>query len=171
MRELPGWSTKDIAELLAKHSLPASCLTVEITESAIMATQADKTVRRLSEMGVGVSIDDFGTGYSSLSYLKTLPVDEIKIDRSFIRDMAIDSNDAAIVQPTIALGHNLHIKVVAEGVEDDAACQMLRTLGCDYAQGYFISPPLPAEQLQEWFRTSPWGKPAPSRLHRVGARA
>jgi diguanylate cyclase (GGDEF)-like protein/PAS domain S-box-containing protein len=161
---------KDIAELLAKHSLPASCLTVEITESAIMATQADKTVRRLSEMGVGVSIDDFGTGYSSLSYLKTLPVDEIKIDRSFVRDMAIDSDDAAIVQPTIALGHNLHTKVVAEGVEDDDACQMLRMLGCDYAQGYFISPPLPAEKLQKWLRTSPWGKPAQSRLHRVGAR-
>ena len=98
---------EDIAELLARHSLPASSLTVEITESAIMAAKADKTVRRLSEMGVGVSIDDFGTGYSSLSYLKTLPVDEIKIDRSFVRDMAIDSDDAAIVQPTIDLGHNL----------------------------------------------------------------
>jgi diguanylate cyclase (GGDEF)-like protein/PAS domain S-box-containing protein len=162
---------EDIAELLARHDLPASCLTVEITESAIMAAQADKTVRRLSEMGVGVSIDDFGTGYSSLSYLKTLPVDEIKIDRSFVRDMAIDSDDAAIVQPTIDLGHNLHIKVVAEGVEDDATCKMLRMLGCDYAQGYFISPPLPAEQLQEWLRTSTWGQPASSRAsNRVGAR-
>jgi diguanylate cyclase (GGDEF)-like protein/PAS domain S-box-containing protein len=160
----------DIADLLVKHSLPASCLMVEITESAIMAAQADKTVRRLSEMGVGVSIDDFGTGYSSLSYLKTLPVDEIKIDRSFVRDMAIDSDDAAIVQPTIDLGHNLHIKVVAEGVEDDATCKMLRMLGCDYAQGYFISPPLPAKELREWLRTSSWGQPAQSRPRQVSAQ-
>jgi EAL domain-containing protein (putative c-di-GMP-specific phosphodiesterase class I) len=160
----------DIADLLVKHSLPASCLMVEITESAIMAAQADKTVRRLSEMGVGVSIDDFGTGYSSLSYLKSLPVDEIKIDRSFVRDMAIDSDDAAIVQPTIDLGHNLHIKVVAEGVEDDATCKMLRMLGCDYAQGYFISPPLPAKELREWLRTSSWGQPAQSRPRQVSAQ-
>ena len=94
-----------------------------------MGAQADRTVRRLSEMGVRVSIDDFGTGYSSLSYLKTLPVDEIKIDRSFVQNMATDSDDAAIVQPTIDLGHNLHIKVVAEGVEDEAACRMLQELG------------------------------------------
>src|SRR5258708_13523458 len=133
----------DIAELLAQRGLPADCLMAEITESAIMAAQADKPVRRLREMGVGVSIDDFGTGYSSLSYLKTLPVDEIKIDRSFVRDMAIDSDDAAIVQPTIDLGHNLHIYVVAEGVEDDATLKMLRMLGCDYAPRYFISPPSP----------------------------
>jgi diguanylate cyclase (GGDEF)-like protein/PAS domain S-box-containing protein len=161
---------EDISELLARHHIPASSLMVEITESAIMAAQADKTVRRLSEMGVGVSIDDFGTGYSSLSYLKTLPVDEIKIDRSFVRDMAIDSDDAAIVQPTIDLGHNLHIKVVAEGVEDDATLKMLRMLGCDFAQGYFISPPLPAEKLQEWFRTSNWGQRAPVRHRGVAAR-
>jgi diguanylate cyclase (GGDEF)-like protein/PAS domain S-box-containing protein len=161
---------EDIAELLSKHGLPAQCLTVEITESAIMAAQADRTVRRLSEMGVGVSIDDFGTGYSSLSYLKTLPVDEIKIDRSFVRDMAIDSDDAAIVQPTIDLGHNLHIKVVAEGVEDEATYKMLRMLSCDYAQGYFISPPLPSRELQEWLRTSTWGQPAHSRPRQVSAQ-
>ncbi|HXA43754.1 MAG TPA: EAL domain-containing protein [Candidatus Solibacter sp.] len=160
----------DITELLAHRGLPADCLMVEITESAIMAAQADKTVRRLSEMGVGVSIDDFGTGYSSLSYLKTLPVDEIKIDRSFVRDMAIDSDDAAIVQPTIDLGHNLHIFVVAEGVEDDATLKMLRMLGCDYAQGYFISPPLPPAELEEWLRTSPWAQRTPTRPRGAVAR-
>jgi diguanylate cyclase (GGDEF)-like protein/PAS domain S-box-containing protein len=146
------------AALLARFNLPASCLIVEITESAIMAAQADRTVRRLSEMGVGVSIDDFGTGYSSLSYLKTLPVDEIKIDRSFVQNMSTDSDDAAIVQPTIDLGHNLHIQVVAEGVEDEAACLMLRDLGCDYAQGYHISAPLEATALEAWLHTSVWGR-------------
>jgi diguanylate cyclase (GGDEF)-like protein/PAS domain S-box-containing protein len=149
---LPG----NIAELLARYSVPRHALTVEITESAIMAAQANRTVRLLSDMGVRVAIDDFGTGYSSLSYLKALPVDEIKIDRSFVQHMATDSDDAAIVQPTIDLGHNLHIKVVAEGVEDEAASQMLRDLGCDYAQGYYISPPLAAAALEDWLRTSPW---------------
>jgi diguanylate cyclase (GGDEF)-like protein/PAS domain S-box-containing protein len=149
--------SEGIAALLDRYGLPASSLVVEITESAIMAAQADRTVRRLSEMGVRVAIDDFGTGYSSLSYLKTLPIDEIKIDRSFVQNMATDSDDAAIVQPTIDLGHNLHIKVVAEGVEDDTAFRMLRDLGCDYAQGFHISPPLPAAALEDWLRTSPWG--------------
>jgi diguanylate cyclase (GGDEF)-like protein/PAS domain S-box-containing protein len=156
---LPG----QVSELLSRFSVPADCLTVEITESAIMAAQADRTVRRLSEMGVRVAIDDFGTGYSSLSYLKTLPVDEIKIDRSFVQNMATDSDDAAIVQPTIDLGHNLHIKVVAEGVEDEEVCRMLRTLGCDYAQGFYISPPLAAAALVEWLQTSPWGLRLPAR--------
>jgi diguanylate cyclase (GGDEF)-like protein/PAS domain S-box-containing protein len=144
-------------ELLQNCGLPPSVLTVEITESAIMGAQADRTVRRLREMGVGISIDDFGTGYSSLSYLKTLPVSEIKIDRSFVKDMAVDRDDAAIVQPTIDLGHNLRIKVVAEGVEDETTWKMLSLLGCDFAQGWFISKALPAEDLEAWLRTSKWG--------------
>ena len=108
-----------IGALLARSELAPGRLMVEITESGIMVAQADRTVRRLSEMGVGVSIDDFGTGYSALSYLKALPVDEIKIDRSFVRDMAVNPDDAAIVQPTIDLGHNLRLRVTAEGVEDE----------------------------------------------------
>jgi diguanylate cyclase (GGDEF)-like protein/PAS domain S-box-containing protein len=144
-------------ELLQNHGLPPSVLTVEITESAIMIAQADRTVRRLRDMGIGISIDDFGTGYSSLSYLKTLPVSEIKIDRSFVKDMAVDTDDAAIVQPTIDLGHNLRIKVVAEGVEDETTWKMLSLLGCDYAQGWFISKALPADELEAWLRTSRWG--------------
>ncbi|MGI8607762.1 MAG: putative bifunctional diguanylate cyclase/phosphodiesterase [Candidatus Dormibacteria bacterium] len=144
-------------ELLDSVGLPPSVLTVEITESAIMVAQADRTVRRLRDMGIGISIDDFGTGYSSLSYLKTLPVSEIKIDRSFVKDMAVDTDDAAIVQPTIDLGHNLRIKVVAEGVEDETTWKMLSLLGCDYAQGWYISRALPAEELETWLRTSRWG--------------
>ncbi|MFN2465479.1 MAG: EAL domain-containing protein, partial [Candidatus Dormibacteria bacterium] len=146
-----------IQELLQSYALPPSCLTVEITESAIMISKADRTVRKLREMGIGISIDDFGTGYSSLSYLKTLPVSEIKMDRSFVKDMAVDTDDAAIVQPTIDLGHNLRIKVVAEGVEDQTTWKMLQLLGCDYGQGWFISKALPAGELEEWLRTSRWG--------------
>ncbi|HEV1996617.1 MAG TPA: EAL domain-containing protein, partial [Candidatus Dormibacteraeota bacterium] len=151
-------------ELLQGVGLPPSVLTVEITESAIMVAQADRTVRRLRDMGIGISIDDFGTGYSSLSYLKTLPVSEIKIDRSFVKDMAVDTDDAAIVQPTIDLGHNLRIKVVAEGVEDEATWKMLSVLGCDYAQGWYISRALPAAELEAWLRTSKWGiaEPVPA---------
>jgi EAL domain-containing protein (putative c-di-GMP-specific phosphodiesterase class I) len=146
-----------VHELLTGAGLPPSALTVEITENAIMIAQADRSVRRLREMGVGISIDDFGTGYSSLSYLKTLPVSEIKIDKSFVRDMAVDAEDAAIVQPTIDLGHNLRIEVVAEGVEDETTWKILGKLGCDHAQGWYISPPLPAAELEEWLRTSRWG--------------
>ena len=128
---LPGM----IGDLLAKWHLDPAALTVEITESAVMVAQADRIVRRISNMGVGVSIDDFGTGYSALSYLKTLPVDEIKIDRSFVRDMAVNPDDAAIVQPTIDLGHNLRLRVTAEGVEDEQTWLVLESLGCDSAQG------------------------------------
>ena len=151
-------SLPDLAQdLLQNVGLPPSVLTVEITESAIMVAQADRTVRKLREMGIGISIDDFGTGYSSLSYLKTLPVSEIKIDKSFVKDMAVDTDDAAIVQPTIDLGHNLRIKVVAEGVEDETTWKMLSLLGCDYAQGWYLCQALPAEELEAWLRTSQWG--------------
>jgi diguanylate cyclase (GGDEF)-like protein/PAS domain S-box-containing protein len=146
-----------IGALLARWSLDPGALTLEITESAIMVAQADRTVRRLSNMGVGVSIDDFGTGYSALSYLKTLPVDEIKIDRSFVRDMAVNPDDAAIVQPTIDLGHNLRLRVTAEGVEDEETWLVLESLGCDSAQGFFISEALPAAALELWLTESEWG--------------
>ena len=101
-------------------------------------------------MGLSTSIDDFGTGYSSLAYLKNLPIDELKIDRSFVGNMADDESDLTIVRSTIDLSHNLGLDVVAEGVEDAGALAQLASLGCDRAQGYFVSRPLPAEDVVAW---------------------
>jgi EAL domain-containing protein (putative c-di-GMP-specific phosphodiesterase class I) len=103
-------------------------------------------------MGVSISIDDFGTGYSSLAYLKKMPVSEIKIDKSFVMDMMTDENDATIVNATIQLGHNLGLKVVAEGVEDEQIYNELKRLGCDILQGYFISKPATAEDFVDWMQ-------------------
>ena len=105
---------------------------------------------QLSRLGLQLSIDDFGTGYSSLAYLKRLPVREIKIDKSFVRDMARDENDAVIVKSTIDLGHNLGLKVVAEGVESEKIYGTLAAMGCDYAQGYFLSKPLSTQKMTVW---------------------
>ena len=138
------------ALLQASGARPAS-LELEITENVIMTDppQALATLTRLSAMGVRLSIDDFGTGYSSLSYLKRLPVDEIKIDRSFITDLA-RHGDETIVRSTIELAHNLGLTVVAEGVETRATWDRLAALGCDAAQGFFISPPLPFDEVNGW---------------------
>jgi len=137
---------------LQKWNVPATALTLELTESAVMgdADHALEVLTRLDAMGVRLSIDDFGTGYSSLSYLKRLPVDEIKIDRSFVMDMKADSNDAIIVRSTVDLAHNMGLRVVAEGVENTEALEYLRILGCDMAQGYFISRPVPYEDFMVW---------------------
>jgi EAL domain-containing protein (putative c-di-GMP-specific phosphodiesterase class I) len=105
---------------------------------------------RLDRRGVGLAIDDFGTGYSSLAHLKRLPVDFLKVDRSFVRDMATDEQDALIVRSTITLAHSLGIQVIAEGVEDAATADALRSLGCDMIQGYHLSRPLPLEELLQW---------------------
>ena len=110
-------------------------------------TQALEILKALHAMKVRLSIDDFGTGYSSLAYIKKLPIDTIKIDKSFVMDMASDANDAAIVRATLGMAHNLGLKVVAEGIETQEAWHMLEKLGCDVAQGYLISRPLPADQL------------------------
>jgi EAL domain-containing protein (putative c-di-GMP-specific phosphodiesterase class I) len=115
-------------------------------------------LNRLAGMGITLSIDDFGTGYSSLSYLKRLPVQEVKIDRSFVMNMTSDENDATIVRSTIDLGRNLGLKVVAEGVEDDETWHRLQLLGCDTVQGYHLSRPLPAARITELFTR--WGKDA-----------
>jgi diguanylate cyclase len=125
-------------------------------------------VMRLSELGIHLSIDDFGTGYSSLSYLKRLPVREIKIDKSFVRDMAHDENDAVIVRSTIDLGHNLGLQVVAEGVENCQALDQLEVLGCDLAQGFYMGTPMAAPELERWLGESAWGleKRAPTRSPR-----
>jgi diguanylate cyclase (GGDEF)-like protein len=139
--------------LLRESQVPASMLELEVTETAIMTDplRAMQNIARLSEMGIQVSIDDFGTGYSSMAYLKKLLVAKIKIDKSFVMDMHRDSNDAVIVRSTIDLGHNLGLKVVAEGVEDQQSWDRLKALGCDAAQGYHMSKPLPAEQFLHWY--------------------
>jgi diguanylate cyclase (GGDEF)-like protein len=133
-----------VAGRLHARGLPPSSLELEITESSIMAEplRAMETLGQLSRLGVRLSVDDFGTGYSSLAYLKRLPVNEVKIDRSFIRDMTTDASDAAIVRSTMDLARHLGLEVVAEGVETQEVWSALVLLGCDYAQGDFLSPPL-----------------------------
>ena len=132
---------------------------LEITESAVMADTelAMVILRRLSDMGIQLSIDDFGTGHSSLAYIKLLPVHEIKIDKSFVMSMGMNTNDIMIVNTAIDLGHNLGLSVVAEGVENKETYDRLTNLGCNVAQGYFMSRPLPAAQLMSWIAESPWG--------------
>jgi diguanylate cyclase (GGDEF)-like protein len=146
--ELPD----QVAQMLRDHGVPASALKMELTESFLMADSGRSTavLDRLSEVGVGLSIDDFGTGYSSLSYLKRLPIQEIKIDRSFVMQMHEDANDFLIVRATVELGRNLGLRTVAEGVEDLATLDRLGDFGCDEAQGYYISRPLPVEDFTRW---------------------
>jgi diguanylate cyclase (GGDEF)-like protein len=138
--------------LLVKHRVPAEAFCLEITESAIMddPQRALGTLNRLSGLGFRLSIDDFGTGYSSLAYLKRLPVDELKIDKSFVMSMVEDLDDAKIVRSTIALAHNLGLSVVAEGVENAKVWGMLRELACDEAQGYHMGKPMPATEFYAW---------------------
>jgi diguanylate cyclase (GGDEF)-like protein len=142
----------EVARLLKKWRVKASSLGLEITESSIMADpdRSRDVLSELSKMGVSLSIDDFGTGYSSLSHLKRLSVDEIKIDRSFVMGMARDENDAVIVRSTIELGHNLGLRVVAEGVESQDDLDRLLGWGCDTVQGYYLSRPLPGDRIREW---------------------
>ncbi len=139
----------DIPQLLKVHNIDPTFLELEVTESTIMLdpARATATLERLSEIGLTLSIDDFGTGYSSLANLKRLPVDMIKIDKSFVLEMATEHSDAAIVRSTIELAHNLGLQVIAEGVEDRQIWEELARLGCDFAQGYYLSRPLPADKL------------------------
>jgi len=142
----------DLAHLLAKYRVPSSRLELEITESAIMAdpAQAMGILLRLHEMGITLTIDDFGTGYSSLAYLKRLPVDDIKIDKSFITNLTPDGDDAIIVRSTVDMARSLGLGAVAEGVEGQATLDYLRTIGCEGAQGYFISVPLSGAEVAGW---------------------
>ncbi|HEX8104628.1 MAG TPA: EAL domain-containing protein [Solirubrobacteraceae bacterium] len=142
----------DVADALGAASLPPDRLTLEITESMIMADpdRAREVLERLRAMGVGLSLDDFGTGYSSLAYLKRLPLDELKIDRSFVSGMDADPADAAIVGSTVGLAHSLGLRVVAEGVEGERVWDQLVALGCDAAQGFFLSRALPPAELARW---------------------
>ncbi len=142
-----------IAGLLAERALPASVLHLEITEEFLMAdrARARAILTTLRDAGVTISVDDFGTGYSSLSYLRDLPIDELKLDRSFVSLMTDDARSAALVSSTIHLAHSLGLRMVAEGVESDLAYAELTRLGCDQAQGFFMSRALPPDQLESWF--------------------
>jgi diguanylate cyclase (GGDEF)-like protein len=165
-----------IAALLDEYDVPPRSLELEITESSIMddPVRAIGLLTRLSEMGIGLSIDDFGTGYSSMSYLKRLPVDALKIDKSFVLGMQVDENDAIIVRSIIDLGRNLGMHVIAEGVETDELCAALKSMGCDVAQGFGISRPLPAPKLGAWMlahRAVKAEAPADSPWHGFSAAA
>ncbi|HUX91053.1 MAG TPA: EAL domain-containing protein [Gallionellaceae bacterium] len=151
---MPG----EIARMLANSRIKPSMLVIEITESAVMSDPvgALNVLKILDKMGVALTIDDFGTGYSSLAYLSKLPVDEIKIDKSFVLEMVQDQQAAVIVRSTIDLGHNLAKKVVAEGVETLELWNLLSEWGCDTAQGYYMSKPMPADKLMKWLRESRW---------------
>ena len=146
-----------VREQLQRSGVAPQRLCLEVTEGAIMEdpARALSALQSLHAMGVRLSIDDFGTGYSSLAYLKKLPMDELKIDRSFVTHLDRDEDDATIVRSTIDLAHNMGLRVVAEGVESDAVLQHLLGLGCDEAQDYLFSRPLPADEFVLWMRRSP----------------
>ncbi|MDH5515013.1 MAG: bifunctional diguanylate cyclase/phosphodiesterase [Gammaproteobacteria bacterium] len=147
-----------VEDILARHDLDSSRLTLEITESAVMDDymKSIEVLGELSDMGIELSIDDFGTGYSSLGYLKRMPVQQLKIDRSFVGDMIMSRDDAVIVRSTIDLAHNLGLKTVAEGVETEAVLAVLSEMGCDMAQGYLISRPLPMEEFFLFLKNCDW---------------
>jgi diguanylate cyclase (GGDEF)-like protein len=150
-----------VTGILAEYELPPGLLRLEVTESAVMANPAlaIETLTELNQLGVGLSIDDYGTGYSSMAYLKRLPVDELKVDRTFVRDVDSDHEDVALVRGAIELGHSLGMSVVAEGVESAGHATTLRGLGCDVAQGYHYARPMPATEITNWMRTQLAGAP------------
>jgi len=147
-RSLP----EDLERMLWTYHLPPSALRLEITESMIMSDpeRALATVTRLTDLGVRLSVDDFGTGHSSLANLRRLPIDELKIDRSFVTPMLSEESDLVIVRSTINLAHDLGLRITAEGVEDAATLERLASLGCDHVQGFHLSRPIPAVQFDGW---------------------
>jgi diguanylate cyclase (GGDEF)-like protein len=165
-----------VAELLRRWGVAPSMLTLELTESFLMSEtgRSIAVLEDLSDVGVEVSIDDFGTGYSSLSYLKRLPIDEIKVDRTFVTSMRTDPNDLMIVRATVELGRNLGLRVVAEGVEDGGTWEQLVELGCDVGQGFYVSGPLPTDEMSAWLSARHGelirrGTEATAALHRIRA--
>jgi diguanylate cyclase (GGDEF)-like protein len=144
----------EVGRLLRRHDIPASRLTLEVTESSVMADPARATalLHKLRDLGVRLSVDDFGTGYSSLSYLKRLPVQEVKIDRSFVAGLHDLGGDIAIVRAIVDLGRHLGLEVVAEGVEDQEAWDQLATMGCDLVQGWHLGRPMPVGEFVPWLR-------------------
>jgi EAL domain-containing protein (putative c-di-GMP-specific phosphodiesterase class I) len=145
-----------VKDILEETGLEPRFLGIEITETNAMqnAEATIPTLRRLKSLGVGISIDDFGIGYSSLSYLRRLPIDTIKIDQSFVRDLTSDPDDAAIASAVIAMAHTLKLLVVAEGVETEEQMAFLMAHGCDLAQGDFFSPAVPPEECEEFLLKS-----------------
>ena len=154
---------EEVADLvdqsMAIWSTDPRLLILEVTESAMMVDPVScrNTLGRIHDSGVRISIDDFGTGYSSLSYLKKLPVNELKIDKSFVLNMANDEDDVSLVQTVIDLAHNFELDVVAEGIENQETLDRLITMGCDYAQGFYLARPMSADDLEQWFSESRWG--------------
>jgi EAL domain-containing protein (putative c-di-GMP-specific phosphodiesterase class I) len=146
-----------ITAALAVWDVPADRLEIELTESALMEDpdRGAEVLIQLHGMGVRIAIDDFGTGYSSLTYLQRLPVDELKIDKSFVQNMASNEGDVFIVRSVADLGHSLGLKIVAEGVEDERSLRLLSVMGCDLVQGYHLSRPLPAPDLRSWMLAAP----------------
>jgi diguanylate cyclase (GGDEF)-like protein len=154
-REFP----EALGQRLRALDVPPGSICLEITESALMENpdHAQEILSQLHELGVALSIDDYGTGYASLAYLKNFPVDEIKIDRVFIKTMAVSRSDSAIVRSTIDLAHELGLVVVAEGVEERSDLDLLAAMDCDFVQGYHVSRPLPAGEFVQWWKRSEWG--------------
>jgi diguanylate cyclase (GGDEF)-like protein len=153
-----------VAQALRTFGVPGEMLCIEITENTVMADpdRAIDVLGRIRALGVKTAIDDFGTGYSSMAYLKILPVDEIKVDRSFVRDMATDRSNYVLVESAVDLGHNLGLAVVAEGVENEPIVAALHELGCDIAQGYHFAKPLPVADFTELLASTPQRQPARS---------
>jgi len=143
-----------VSNALALSTLNPEKLTLELTESAIMenVVQTIESLHMLKDIGVSLSIDDFGTGYSSLAYLKRFPIDKLKIDRSFVQDVDKNADDKSIVRSIIALGHNLQLSIIAEGVEKEEHMELLKSLRCEESQGYYISRPLPEQQFIEFIK-------------------
>src|SRR5581483_10246406 len=142
----------NLENTLKEYEMNPGNLEIEITESLAMGNfeLTSSNLKQLRKMGVRITIDDFGTGYSSLSYLKRFPVNNLKIDRSFVRHCITNEHDASITRTIVSMAHSLNLKVIAEGVETDQQLSFLASLGCNAAQGYFIAQPMPAERLESW---------------------
>ena len=154
-----------VAAVIREHRANPSLLKLELTESMVLRDVPDivEKMHKLKALGVGLSMDDFGTGYSSLSHLKQLPLDQLKIDRSFVRDIATDPDDAIMVRTIIDMAHNFRLSVIAEGVENQAQQDFLQQHGCMAYQGYLFSKPVPVEQFEQLLHSSGNGSPAPVR--------
>ena len=148
---------RNITAHLGANGLPASSLTLEITETEVMAdiAEASDVLGQLADLGVRIAVDDYGTGYSSLAYLHRLPANELKLDRSFVANVAADQSNSIIVRSSIAMAHSLGLSVVAEGAEDEVTCAILADADCDAVQGYYFSPPLGRDDLLRWLATRP----------------
>jgi EAL domain-containing protein (putative c-di-GMP-specific phosphodiesterase class I) len=143
-----------VQQALRESGLEAHWLEIELTESVLMheAESTLSTLRSLGALGIRIAVDDFGTGYSSLAYLRRLPIDKLKIDRSFVRDLGAETDASVIVSTIVRMAHSLKLKVLAEGVESSEQVTLLRAQGCDEMQGYWLARPLPADAFAKYFR-------------------